>query len=89
MSRTRPIPIGGEAEKREQSQGRKGRSALLSSAPRGENSGLLQTLRPKLSLQSELSGDEVFGFVFCPQMAFYQWLSSSPASLDIKRRAEH
>lgn len=47
----------------------------------------MQILRQKLSLQSELEGEELFSFVSAPfQMAFCQWLSSSPASLDIKMK---
>lgn len=44
-------PSEGRQERDSKAKPERNRSALLSSAPRGENSGLLQTLRQKLSLQ--------------------------------------
>lgn len=62
------------------------RNALLASAPRGENVVLLQILRQKLPCRvNRVVTSSVF---LPPHMVFYQQLSISPASLDVKRKCK-
>lgn len=85
VSRARSVPHQRGGRKEQQSWDRKGQEYFTFLCTKGRK------VRPE-NPEAEtfpaewLDSDELFSYI-CPfPMAFYQWLSSSPASLDIKRK---